>query len=88
MRRIINFLYNTDLIKVFISILGLLLFVGSVMMKYYIGYGGLIETIFYVMLFLFLFFTSVLIFFDKEEAKNYWIIIGLGFLVGFWGFSG
>ena len=85
MNKIINFLYNTDLIKVFISILGLLLFVSSVMMKYYIGYGGLIETIFYVMLFLFLFFTSVLIFIDKEEAKNIWIMIGLGFLAGFWG---
>ena len=88
MRIIINFLYNTDLIKVFISILGLLLFVGSVMMKYYIDYGGLIETIFYVMLFLFLFFTSVLIFFDKEEAKNFWIMFGLGFLAGFWGIFG
>jgi hypothetical protein len=62
--------------------------VGSVMMKYYIDYGGLIETIFYVMLFLFLFFTSVLIFFDKEEAKNYWIFIGLGFLAGYWGIFG
>jgi hypothetical protein len=58
--------------------------VGSVMMKYYIDYGGLIETIFYVMLFLFLFFTSVLIFFDKEGAKDSWILIGLGFLVGWW----
>jgi hypothetical protein len=85
MNKIINFLFNTDLIKVFISILGLLLFVSAVMMKYYIGYSGLGATIFYVMLFLFLFFTSVLIFFDKEEAKNYWIIIGLGFLVGWWG---
>ena len=88
MRRIINFLYNTDLIKVFISILGLLLFVGSVMMKYYIDYGGLIETIFYVMLFLFLFFALVLIFVDKEEAKNWWIMIGLGFLSGFWNIFG
>jgi divalent metal cation (Fe/Co/Zn/Cd) transporter len=57
-------------------------------MKFFIGYGGLIETIFYVMLFLFLFFTSVLIFFDKEEAKNYWIMIGLGFLAGFWNIFG
>ena len=88
MNKIINFLYNTDLINVFISILGLLLFVGSVMMKYYIGYSGLGVTIFYVMLFLFLFFTSVLIFFDKEEAKNYWILIGLGFLAGFWNIFG
>ena len=88
MNKIINFLYNTDLINVFISILGLLLFVGSVMMKYYIGYSGLGVTIFYVMLFLFLFFTSVLIFFDKEEAKNFWIIYGLGFLAGFWGIFG
>ena len=84
MRIIINFLYNTDLIKVFISILGLLLFVSAVMMKYYIGYSGLGVTIFYVMLFLFLFFTSVLIFFDKEGAKDSWILIGLGFLVGWW----
>ena len=88
MNKIINFLYNTDLINVFISILGLLLFVGSVMMKYYIGYSGLGVTIFYVMLFLFLFFTSVLIFFDKEEAKNFWIMYGLGFLAGFWGIFG
>ena len=64
------------------------MFVGSVMMKYYIDYGGLIETIFYVMLFLFLFFALVLIFVDKEEAKNWWIMIGLGFLAGFWNIFG
>ena len=88
MRRIINFLSNTDLIKVAISIFGFLLIVITIMMKFFIGYGGLSVTIFYVIVFLFLFFTSALIFFDKEEAKNYWIIIGLGFLTGFWGFSG
>ena len=58
------------------------------MMKYYIGYSGLGATIFYVIVFLSLFFTSVLIFFDKEEAKNYWIFIGLGYLAGFWGIFG
>jgi hypothetical protein len=57
-------------------------------MKYYIGYSGLGATIFYVIVFLFLFFTSALIFFDKEEAKNYWIMIGLGFLAGFWNIFG
>ena len=88
MRIIINFLYNTDLIKVFISILGLLLFVSSVMMKYYIDYGGLIETIFYVMLFLLLFFTSVLIFIDKEKVKTFWFMIGLGCLAGLLGIFG
>jgi hypothetical protein len=54
----------------------------------YIGYGGLIETIFYVMLFLLLFFALVLIFVDKEEAKNWWIMFGLGFLSGFWNIFG
>ena len=88
MRRIINSLSNADLIKVVITISAFLFIVMTIMMKFYSGYGGLIVTIFYAILFLFLFFTSALIFFDKEEAKNYWIIIGLGFLVGFWGFSG
>ena len=85
MSRIINSLSNIDLIKVVIAISAPLSFVIFVMMKYFIGYGGLIQTIYYVMLFLFLFFTSVLIFFDKEGAKDSWILIGIGFLVGFWG---
>ena len=88
MGRIINSLSNTDLIKVVIAISALLSFVMFLIMKFFIGYGGLIETIYWVMLFLFLFFTSALIFFDKEEAKNYWIYIGLGFLAGFWGIFG
>ena len=58
------------------------------MMKYYIGYSELGATIFYVIVFLSLFFTSVLIFFDKEEAKNIWIMFGLGFLTGFWNIFG
>jgi len=58
------------------------------MMKYYIGYSGLGATIFYVIVFLFLFFNSVLIFFDKEEAKNIWIMFGLGFLASYWGIFG
>ena len=88
MKRIINFLSNTDLIKVVIAISASLSFVIFLIMKFFIGYGGLIETIYWVMLFIFLFFTSVLIFFDKEEAKNFWIMFGLGFLAGFWGIFG
>ena len=88
MGRIINSLSNTDLIKVVIAISALLSFVIFLIMKFFIGYGGLIETIYWVMLFIFLFFTSALIFFDKEEAKNYWIMIGLGFLAGFWNIFG
>ena len=57
-------------------------------MKFFIGYGGLIETIYWVMTFIFLFFTSVLIFFDKEEAKDIWIMVGLGFLASFWNIFG
>jgi len=83
-----NFLSNTDLIKVVISISAPLSFAIFLIMKFFIGYGGLIETIYYVMLFLFLFFTLVLIFVDKEEAKNWWIMIGLGFLSGFWNIFG
>ena len=83
----INFLFNTDLIKVVIDISLFLLIMISIMRKY-IEYGGLIVTIFYVILFLFLFFTSALIFFDKEEAKNIWIMFGLGFLAGYWGIFG
>jgi len=83
-----NFLSNTDLTKVVIAISASLSVVIFVIMKFFIGYGGLIETIYWVMLFIFLFFTSVLIFFDKEEAKNYWILIGLGFLAGFWNIFG
>ena len=88
MNRIINSLFNTDLIKVVISISAPLSFAIFLIMKFFIGYGGLIETIFYVMLFLFLFFALVLIFVDKEEAKNWWIMIGLGFLSGFWNIFG
>ena len=88
MNRIINSLSNTDLIKVVIAISAPLSFVIFLIMKFFIGYGGLIETIYWVMLFIFLFFTSALIFFDKEEAKNYWIMIGLGFLAGFWNIFG
>ena len=88
MNRIKNFLSNTDLIKVVIAISALLSFVMFLIMKFFIGYGGLIETIYWVMLFIFLFFTSALIVFDKEEAKNYWIMIGLGFLAGFWNIFG
>ena len=88
MRRIINSLSNTDLIKVVIAISALLSFVMFLIMKFFIGYGGLIETIYWVMLFIFLFFTSALIFFDKEEAKDIWIMVGLGFLASFWNKKG
>ena len=88
MSGIINLLFNKDLILVVASTSALLSFVIFVMMKFYIGYGGLIETIYYVMLFLFLFFALVLIFVDKEEAKNWWIMFGLGFLSGFWNIFG
>ena len=83
-----NFLSNTDLTKVVIAISASLSVVIFVIMKFFIGYGGLIETIYWVMTFIFLFFTSVLIFFDKEEAKNFWIMFGLGFLAGYWGIFG
>ena len=88
MSGIINLLFNKNLILVVASTSALLSFVIFVMMKFYIGYGGLIETIYYVMLFLFLFFALVLIFVDKEEAKNWWIMFGLGFLSGFWNIFG
>ena len=88
MRRIINSLSNTDLIKVVIAISAPLSFVIFLIMKFFIGYGGLIETIYWVMTFIFLFFTSVLIFFDKEEAKDIWIMVGLGFLASFWNILG
>jgi len=58
------------------------------MMKYYIGYSELGATIFYVIVFLSLFFTSVLIFFDKEEVKNIWIMFGLGYLASYWNIFG
>ena len=88
MSRIKNFLFNKNLILNASYTFSSLGFASWVMMKYYIGYGGLIVTIFYAMFFLFLFFTSLLIFFDKEEAKNFWIMFGLGFLAGFWGIFG
>ena len=80
-----NFLFNKNLILNASYTFSSLVFASWVMMKYYIGYSELGVTIFYAMFFLFLFFTSVLIFFDKEGAKDYWILIGLGFLVGWWG---
>ena len=88
MSRIINSLSNADLIKVVITISAFLFIVMTIMMKFYSGYGGLIKTIYYVTFFLFLFFTSALIFFDKEEAKNIWIMFGLGFLASYWGIFG
>ena len=88
MNRIKNFLSNTDLTKVVIAISASLSVVIFVIMKFFIGYGGLIETIYWVMTFIFLFFTSVLIFFDKEEAKNIWIMFGLGFLASYWNIFG
>ena len=88
MKIIKNFLFNKNLIinviSTFLS-LGIAIFV---MMKYYIGYSELGATIFYVIVFLFLLFTSALIFFDKEEAKNIWILFGLGFLASYWGIFG
>ena len=88
MSRIKNFLFNKNLILNILYTLSSLGFAIFVMMKYYIGYSELGATIFYVIVFLSLFFTSALIFFDKEEAKNYWIYIGLGYLAGFWGIFG
>ena len=67
-----------------ISVLGLLIFSGSLMI-YFNGYSGLFRAIHNAIIFLFIFFMAVLIFLDKEEAKNLWIIVGIGFLVGFWG---
>ena len=83
-----NFLFNKNLILNASYTFSSLVFASWVMMKYYIGYSELGVTIFYATFFLFLFFTSLLIFFDKEEAKNFWIIYGLGFLAGFWGIFG
>ena len=83
-----NFLSNTDLTKVVIAISASLSVVIFVIMKFFIGYFLLIETIYWVMTFIFLFFTSVLIFFYKEEAKDIWIMVGLGFLAGFWNIFG
>ena len=83
-----NFLFNKNLILNIVYTLSSLGFAIFVMMKYYIGYSGLGATIFYVIVFLSLFFTSVLIFFDKEEAKNIWIMFGLGFLASYWGIFG
>ena len=88
MSRIINSLFNKNLIQNILYTLWSLGFAIFVMMKYYIGYSGLGATIFYVIVFLSLFFTSALIFFDKEEAKNIWIMFGLGFLASYWGIFG
>ena len=83
-----NFLFNKNLILNILYTLSSLGFAIFVMMKYYIGYSGLGATIFYVIVFLSLFFTSALIFFDKEEAKNIWIMFGLGYLASYWGIFG
>ena len=88
MNRIKNFLFNKNLILNVIYTFSSLGFAIYVMMKYYIGYSGLGATIFYVIVFLSLFFTLALIFFDKEEAKNIWIMFGLGFLASYWGIVG
>jgi len=88
MNRIINFLFNKNLILNVTYTFSSLGFAIYVMMKYYIGYSGLGATIFYVIVFLFLLFTSALIFFDKEEVKNIWIMFGLGFLASYWGIFG
>ena len=88
MSRIKNFLFNKNLILNVVYTFSSLGFAIYVMMKYYIGYSGLGATIFYVIVFLSLFFTSVLIFFDKEEVKNIWIMFGLGFLASYWGIFG
>ena len=88
MSRIKNFLFNKNLILNIAYTFSSLGFAIFVMMKYYIGYSGLGATIFYVIVFLSLFFTSALIFFDKEEAKNIWIMFGLGFLASYWGIFG
>ena len=83
-----NFLFNKNLILNVTYTLSSLGFAIYVMMKYYIGYSGLGATIFYVIVFLSLFFTSVLIFFDKEEVKNIWIMFGLGYLASYWNIFG
>jgi len=88
MNRIKNFLFNKNLILNVTYTLSSLGFAIYVMMKYYIGYSGLGATIFYVIVFLSLFFTSVLIFFDKEEVKNIWIMFGLGYLASYWNIFG
>ena len=88
MKIIKNFLFNKNLILNGVQTFSSLGFAIYVMMKYYIGYSGLGATIFYVIVFLSLFFTSVLIFFDKEEVKNIWIMFGLGFLASYWGIFG
>ena len=88
MSRIKNFLFNKNLILNVTYTLSSLGFASYVMMKYYIGYSGLGATIFYVIVFLSLFFTSVLIFFDKEEVKNIWIMFGLGYLASYWNIFG
>ena len=84
MNKIIKFLLNKNQILALISVLGLLIFAGSLMIHFN-GYSGLFKTIHNAIIFLFIFFMAVLIFLDKEEAKNLWIIVGIGFLVGFWG---
>jgi len=83
-----NFLFNKNLILNASYTFWSLGFASWVMMKYYIGYSELGVTIFYAMLFLCLFFTSALIFFDKEEAKIFYIMFGLGFLTSFWNIFG
>ena len=84
MNKLINFLLNKNQILALISVLGFLIFAGYLMIDLN-GYSGLFITIHNAIIFLFIFFMTVLIFLDKEEAKNLWIIVGIGFLVGFWG---
>jgi len=88
MSKIINSLFNKNLIQNILYTLWSLGFAIFVMMKYYIGYSELGATIFYVIVFLSLSFTLVLIFFDKEEVKNIWIMFGLGYLASYWNIFG
>ena len=88
MKIIKNFLFNKNLILNGVQTFSSLGFAIYVMMKYYIGYSGLGATIFYVIVFLSLSFTLVLIFFDKEEVKNIWIMFGLGYLASYWNIFG
>ena len=87
MNRIKNFLFNTNLIWNVTGTVTIIMIVCYVMNKYF-GYGGLIETILFVTLFLLIFFVLFLIFVDKEKAKTLWFICGLGALSGLLGLFG
>ena len=87
MNRIKNFLFNINLIMNVIHTVVFIMIVCYVMNKYF-GYGGLIETIFFVMTFLLFFLALFLIFVDKEKAKTLWFIAGLGALSGLLGLFG